>query len=197
MKALYVALIAGLFGAQAAWADPPSHAPAHGYHKKHHHDDDDGHHHKHKYKKHKHKEYRGHSGVVYHDDYGIASGRCNRDAIGAVIGGVSGAVIGGQVADRDDRVVGMVIGGVVGAVIGHAVGERMDERDRACMGHALDLGKPGVPVVWRNGSTRYNFVPGDSAGQGCRHVTLRVDGGKPHPSVACPSGRGEWTFRRS
>lgn len=194
MKPFAILALAGLFGANAAWADPPHHAPAHGYYKNNHDDDDDDRRHK---KHRKHKEYRGHSGVVYDNDYGIRSGRCNRDAIGAVIGGVAGAVIGGQVADREDRVVGMVIGGVVGAVIGHAVGDRMDDRDRACMGHALDVGKPGVPVAWKHGTTRYQFVPGRSAGEGCRHVTLRVDGGKPHPSVACPSGRGEWAFRRT
>jgi len=48
--------------------------------------------------------------VVYVRDYGIADGRCNRDEIGAVIGG--------QVANREDRVVGMVVGGVLGAVLG-------------------------------------------------------------------------------
>ena len=52
--------------------DPP-HAPAHGYYKK----DKQAKHH------------RGKSGAVYVHDYGIASGRCNRDEIGAVIGGVT------------------------------------------------------------------------------------------------------------
>ena len=93
---------------------------------------------------------QGKSGVVYVRDYGISSGRCNRDEIGAVIGGVTGAVIGSQVADREDRVVGMVVGGVLGAVLGHAIGDSMDDRDRACMGHALELGRPGVPVEWRH-----------------------------------------------
>ena len=181
MKLALALSLAALIGAGPALADPPAHAPAHGYYKD----------------KHKKKHYQGKSGVVYGHDYGIASGRCNRDEIGAVIGGVAGAVIGGQVAGRDDRVVGMVVGGVLGAVIGHAIGDSMDERDRACMGHTLELGRQGVPVVWSSGGHRYHFTPRGDARNGCRYATLMVDGRHPKDVLACPSGhRGEWTFRK-
>ncbi len=187
--------LAALLVSGTALADPPRHAPAHGYYKDHHDDDDHDHDHdRKKYKKSKH--YKGKSGVVYVRDYGISSGRCNRDEIGAVIGGVTGAVIGGRVVDREDRVVGMVVGGVIGAVLGHAIGDRMDERDRACMGHALELGRPGVPVEWRHDGRHYHFTPRGDASGGCRHATLVVDGRRPQDVVACPSGRGEWSFRR-
>lgn len=182
MKTPATLALAALLAAGPAFADPPAHAPAHGYYKK----DKPG------------KHYQGRSGAVYLHDYGIAAGRCNRDEIGAVIGGVTGAVIGGQVAGRDDRVVGMVVGGVLGAVVGHAIGDSMDDRDRACMGHALELGRPGVPVEWRHDGHRYHFTPRGDARDGCRHATMRVDGGRPRDVLACPSGRrGEWSFRRS
>ena len=178
MKLPLVLTLAALVGAGPVLADPPRHAPAHGYYKD------------------KKKHYKGKSGVMYVEDFGISSGRCNRDEIGAVIGGVTGAVIGGQVAGHDDRVVGMVVGGVLGAVIGHAIGDRMDERDRACMGHALELGRTGVPVVWTSGGHRYHFTPRGDARDGCRYATLMVDGRKPKDVLACPSGRrGEWSFR--
>lgn len=189
MKIPATLALAAMIGAGPALADPPSHAPAYGYSKKH-----DGDDHK-KYKKAKH--YQGKTGVTYVHDYGIASGRCNRDEIGAVIGGVTGAVIGGQVANREDRVVGMVVGGVLGAVVGHAIGDSMDDRDRACMGHALELGRPGVPVEWRHDGRHYHFTPRGDASGGCRNATLVIDGRKPHDVLACPSGRGEWSFRRS
>jgi len=189
MKASVTLALAALVAAGPALADPPGHAPAHGYHKKHH--DHDHKHHK------KTKHYKGKSGVAYVHDYGISSGRCNRDEIGAVIGGVAGAVIGGQVAGHDDRAVGMVVGGVLGAVLGHAVGDSMDERDRACMGHALELGRPGVPVAWRHEGRDYRFTPRGDARDGCRYATLAVNGRTPHDVLACPSGRGEWRFRRS
>jgi len=190
--------LAAAIGSGPVFADPPNHAPAHGYHKKHHshdHDDDDDYKKGKKYKKDKH--YKSKTGVVYVHDYGISSGRCNRDEIGAVIGGVTGAVIGRQVADRDDRLVGMVVGGVLGAVLGHAIGDRMDERDRACMGHALELGRPGVPVEWRHEGRDYRFTPlGDVTG-GCRNATMTVNGRNPQNVLACPTGQGEWHFRRS
>lgn len=174
--------LAALLAAGPVLADPPNHAPAHGYYKN-------------KDKKVRH--YQGKSGVTYVHDYGISSGRCNRDEIGAVIGGVTGAAVGGQIAGRDDRLVGMVVGGVLGAVVGHAVGESMDDRDRACMGHALELGRPGMPVEWRHDGHQYHFTPRGDARDGCRNATIVVDGRKPRDILACPAGRGEWRFRNS
>jgi surface antigen len=168
--------LAVLLGSTPALADPPSHAPAHGYYKK-------GKHH------------QGKSGAVYVHDYGIHSGRCNRDEIGAVLGGVTGAVIGSQVGRPEDRVVGMLVGGVLGAVLGHAIGDSIDDRDRACMGHALELGRPSVPVLWHHDGREYRFVPGTDAGNGCRNASLAVGRGRAQKVVACPSGRGEWSFR--
>jgi surface antigen len=193
MKLPVTLALAALAGAGPAFADPPAHAPAHGYYKKQH--DHDYENERRTYRTVRH--YEGKSGVAYVRDYGISSGRCNRDEIGAVIGGVTGAVIGGQVADRDNRAVGMVVGGVFGAVLGHAIGDSIDHRDRACMGHALELGRPGVPVVWTSDGHRYRFTPRGDARDGCRHATLVVDGRRPRDVLACPSGRGEWRFRRT
>jgi hypothetical protein len=167
-----------LFCAGVAFAVPPSHAPAHGWRAK-----NDPY-------------YTGYSGHHYKDDYGILSGRCNRDAIGAVIGGVGGAVIGGQIAGRDDRVVGMVVGGVLGAVLGHAIGEELDKADHACMGHALEIGKAGVPVLWGHDGHNYRFTPRGDAPGGCRYATLVVDNGKPREILACPNQNGEWKFSK-
>jgi surface antigen len=196
MKFPVTLVLATLVSAGPAFADPPAHAPAHGYYKKHHDHEyryaDDG---RRSYRTVRY--YEGKSGVAYVRDYGISSGRCNRDEIGAVIGGVTGAVIGGQVADRDNRAVGMVVGGVFGAVLGHAIGDSMDNGDRACMGHALELGRPGVPIVWNSDRHRYHFTPRGDARDGCRNATLVVDGRRPRDVLACPSGRGEWTFHRS
>ncbi|MEZ5628509.1 MAG: hypothetical protein R3E34_13455 [Rhodocyclaceae bacterium] len=53
-------------------ADPPAHAPAHGWRKKH---DPD---------------YIGYTGRKWERDYGILDGRCSTEAVGAVVGGVIG-----------------------------------------------------------------------------------------------------------
>jgi surface antigen len=194
--------MAALVATGPALADPPAHAPAHGHYKKHKHDHDDRydrHDREHDHERRTYREvrqYEGRSGVAYVRDYGVASGRCHRDEIGTVLGGVTGAVVGSQIAN-DNRAVGMVVGGVLGAVVGHAIGDSMDRGDRACMGHALELGRPGVPVAWSSGGHRYHFTPRGDASGGCRHATLVVDGRRPRDVLACPSGRGEWTFRRS
>ncbi len=69
------ALLAAMLG-DAAFADPPSQAPAHGWRKKHD------------------PEYVGYTGTKWARDYDISSGRCNREEIGAVLGGVVGGVVG-------------------------------------------------------------------------------------------------------
>jgi surface antigen len=200
MKVPVTLALAALLGTGPALADPPDHAPAYGYYKHHHdhererdygddHERDQG-------DEREARHYEGNSGVVYAHDYGISAGRCNRDEIGAVIGGVTGAVVGSHVANRDNQVVGMVVGGVLGAVLGHAIGDNMDNEDRACVGHALELGRPGVPVQWHHGGHQYHFTPRGDARGGCRYATMAIDGRKPHDVLACPSGRGEWTFRR-
>lgn len=65
------------------------------------------------------------------------------------------------------------------------------------MGHALEWGRPGMPVEWRNAGHAYQFTPRGDAHEGYRYATMGVDGRKPHEVLACPTGRGEWTFRRS
>ncbi len=79
-----LALVLAAFGT-TAFADPPAHAPAHGWRKKH----DPG--------------YVGYSGDRWENDYEVSSGRCNREQIGAVLGGVAGGVIGSKVASPDNR----------------------------------------------------------------------------------------------
>lgn len=63
----------------------------------------------------------------YHDEHVYNQQQCgqsrqNRTAGGAVIGGVLGALLGREVADRGVRGEGAALGAVVGAVAGGAVG---------------------------------------------------------------------------
>jgi surface antigen len=182
MKSLSISCLICLLSAGTAFATPPDHAPAHGWRKK---------------QEPRHTYYTGKSGAAYRRDFGILSGRCDRDKIGALIGSVTGAVIGGEVAGGDDRAVGMVIGGVLGALLGRAIGNEIQRGDRACMGHALELGRPGIPVIWRgDGGHRFRFTPLGEVRGGCRYATLVVDNARPRNMLACPRGRGEWAFRR-
>lgn len=177
-------LLLALIGAwsAAALADPPSHAPAHGWRKKHD------------------PYYVGYSGKHWEHDYEILSGRCNREAVATVLGGVVGAVVGSRTSTPENRTVATIVGAVAGAFIGKWLGRRLDEADRGCIGHALEVGRPGQLVAWNNDSTgvRYGVVPGASverAGAACREFSFRASSAGDESSrqgIACQSEPGVW-----
>ena len=166
-------------------AQPPDHAKAHGWRKK------------------NDPNYVGYTGKKWEKDYGVAAGRCNSAQVGAVLGGVTGAVIGSRVSDRQDRPVAIILGTAIGAVIGAKIGQTIDESDRGCMGHALELAGEKKTVVWTNKTTgvTYRLTPTRNFKQGkeaCREFTTAVSSGKKKDSVkgvACRGGGGEWVFR--
>lgn len=163
-------------------ADPPAHAPAHGWRKKH-----DPH-------------YVGYSGNQWEHDYGILSGSCNRQAVATVIGGVAGAVIASRIADGEHRTIATLIGAAAGAFVGNRIGRRLDDADRGCFGHALEVGKSGQPVTWTNETTgvNYELTPGADRprhGTACREFTLSAAAGADRSSqrgIACQSDGGLW-----
>lgn len=161
-------------------ADPPAQAPAHGWRKK-----NDPH-------------YVGYTGYKWKDDYGILVGRCNRDAVGAALGGAVGGLVGSAVADRDSRLVAIVLGTTIGALIGAKIGRDLDEADRACIGHALELAGNGKPVRWTSEGVNYTLTPGKASGDGCRSYTLRGElNGRSDTSrgTACRRDDGAWVPR--
>lgn len=122
-----------------ALADPPAHAPAHGWRKKHD------------------PYYVGYTGKNWDHDYGILGGHCNRKAVATVLGGVIGGAIGSRVGDDDNRTVAILVGAAAGALIGNKIGRELDEADRSCIGHALEVGKPGQVVTWVNEDTGVQY----------------------------------------
>jgi surface antigen len=168
-----------------AFADPPGHAPAHGWRKKHD------------------PAYVGYTGREWERDYGIVEGHCNRDDIGTVIGAVVGGAIGSKVADGSNRAVAIVIGSVLGAVVGREIGRDLDDRDRACVGHSLELVEIGQKVRWTNEQTHVGYLltplaaaKGDAPG--CRRYTLQatLDGrSRTSEGRACRSGEGTWAIK--
>ena len=184
VKSATAALLAVIVGGLAlpAAADPPAHAPAHGWRKK-----NDPY-------------YVGYTGRHWTDDYGVRAGRCDRDRAGAAIGAVVGGAIGAAVSDGDDRLIAILAGATIGAVIGHEIGDNMDDKDRACFGHSLELLEDGHKVVW-DGSKRgmtYTLTPDrrfERDGRVCRHFTLlrEVDGRTVSKQAnACRYGEGDW-----
>lgn len=171
-----------------AVAAPPPWAPAHGYRAKQ------------KYKHHHH--YDDHD---YHLDhyYGVLHGRCNREAIGAVLGGAAGGIIGHKV--DDGGVVGTAAGAVLGVIIGSMIGRSMDEADRRCAGNALEYARDRQTVRWSTPHDQRDYVltPYNTRqinGRYCRDYVMETvleDGSREEVhGRACRQGDGEWRIVR-
>jgi surface antigen len=176
------ALVAGLVLPGPVLADPPAQAPAHGWRKK-----NDPY-------------YVGYTGRQWSDDYGIRSGRCDRDRAGAALGAVVGGAIGAAVSGDDDRLIAILAGATIGAVIGHEIGDEMDDNDRACFGHSLELLEDGHRVVWNGAKPGmlYTLAPDrrfERDGRVCREFSLQreVNGRRVSKQAsACRYGEGDW-----
>ena len=184
-KIIFVMISALIVWAVPVFADPPVHAPAHGWRKKHD------------------PYYVGYAGVSWERDYDISSGSCNRQEIATVIGAIAGGAIANRVAD-EHRAVATVVGVIAGAVIGNRIGRELDEADRGCFGHALEIAEPGQRITWTNQAAglRYEMSPGAGStrnGAQCREYTLVTVAGRERSSrtgVACQSQPGVWQAAR-
>jgi len=164
-----------------ALATPPPWAPAHGWRAK------------------NDPTYAGYSGRNWEHDYGVQSGRCDREEVGALLGGIAGGAAGAAAGNGSGRAVAIVVGTVIGAAIGADIGRRMDQADRACTGHALELAGPGRSVTWRNPDSgiTYQLTPVEHAtsDDGCRRFRLIATGSfglSEGRATACPDDDGVW-----
>jgi hypothetical protein len=166
----------------------------------------------------------GYGGTRWSTDYGIAAGRCDRDAM--VIDANPG---GGQtliqrheenLKNRSVGIIGASAG--TGLLLSTRLGGRLDERDRRCLGHVLELGVPGRQVGWTNGATRQayavavsEYAPSSAVPSGarpgsrerCRVLVLTTTGvgagvgagapgrGNTETLVACQANPGVWSIR--
>ena len=174
-------ITAALLASTVVLAYPPDHAKAHGWRKKHD------------------PQYVGYTGHGWEHDYGVVEGTCNRKEIGTVLGAVVGGAIGSQVGDGSGRTVAIIVGSILGAAVGREIGGDLDEGDRGCMGHALELGKDGQRVRWINDKTGVSYVIAPlgvaTAGNSCRSYKLTATrSGKSQTSDgrACRTSDGMW-----
>ena len=175
-------LVSTAISAPLALADPPPYAPAHGWRAKHD------------------PYYVGFTGRHWNDDYGIRQGRCDRDRVGTVLGAAVGGTVGSAVGSDDNRLIAILAGAAIGAIIGHEIGENMDDHDRACIGHSLELLGDGRRVRWDGARAGIYFTLTPEGrferdGRVCRRFTLVQNSGghkiTKHGS-ACRHGEGEW-----
>lgn len=186
--AVSIGIVAPVAIPATAFADPPPWAPAHGHRAKH----NDKHHH--------HRDYdRG-----YRPDMFVSDGnflRCNRDVIGALIGGGAGTAIGSTIGKGSGRDVAMIGGAILGLLGGYSVGQSLDQADVACTGYALQQIPDGQTARWINPESQRQFdmTPTrtwqNTAGRYCREYTATtVIGGNQQQSygTACMQPDGSW-----
>ncbi len=183
----------------SALADPPRHAPAHGWRRKH--DDRDDDHDDDRDHDRDHRRYDGYTGDDWDRDYGVRSGHCNTDQILAAVGAVAGGVIGNRTASEGNRTVATIVGAIIGGVVGAKVGDAIDDRDRACIGHSLELVHTGRTVYWTNPRSGIGYLvrPTRDISDGCREFELVADrGGRKSSQTmqACRTRDGAWQYRR-
>lgn len=183
LKTLSAAIIGlSVLASGIALSDPPDHAKAHGWRKK------------------NDPRYVGYTGRDWDRDFGVLEGNCNRKEIGTVLGAVVGGAIGSQVGDGNGRTVAIIVGSVLGAVVGREIGRDLDEADRACVGHALELAGAGKSVRWINERTRINYLFTPLAidakdPKNCRRFSIRATlDAKAQSSNgrACRDASGAW-----
>lgn len=127
-----------------------------------------------------------------------------RENVGAVTGAIAGGVIGNQIGSGSGRVVATAIGALAGGLIGAEMGRSLDERDRqealAAEYRALEFGRAGRPVAWRNDSSgNYGEVVVGTGYQAnsldCRDYThtIYIDGrARVARGAACRQPDGTW-----
>ncbi len=176
-------------------ADPPPWAPAHGYYKQ-------KPKHPHKYERDKHRVRTEYGYVDIHADIPpggfITGGRCQRENIGRAVGAVLGGVAGAKIGDNEP--VAIIAGAIFCFVLGGSIGRNMDERDRACVGQALEHAGDRETIKWHNPDSdiQYAVTPTKtfSANENyCREYTRTATvAGKPQTvfGKACRQADGTW-----
>lgn len=189
-------------------ADPPPWAPAYGYRAKY--NDKHPEKYKEKYrKKRKHadedddEDENGYT-RAYVPPFDLGLGRCNRDVLGALIGGAGGAALGTTVGRGDGRTAAIVGGAILGVLVGGGIGRSMDNVDQNCIGQALEHAPDGRPIVWQNptGNAQYQVVPTRTVqvadGRYCReYTTTAVIAAKTQQVYgrACRQPDGSWEIQ--
>ncbi|MFD2183418.1 RT0821/Lpp0805 family surface protein [Rhodoplanes azumiensis] len=136
-----------------------------------------------------------------------AAGVGAREQTGTLVGALGGAALGAAVTGggTGSKLAGGLAGAAIGGLLGNRIGAAMDDEDRRrayeAQMTALETGRSGAPVSWRNpDSGRYGtIVPGpayDQGGQNCRQFThtIYIDG-TPQTArgTACRNPDGSWT----
>lgn len=134
----------------------------------------------------------------------ISSGRCNREAIGQILGGAAGAVIGSEIGDGDGRLIAVAAGTIAGVIIGGEIGRAMDRNDKLCVDQAMEYAPDGARITWTGDERQYTVIPKgtyqDREGNYCREYTMdaQVSGRTQQVyGTACRQPDGSWRMNKT
>lgn len=176
----------------AAYADPPSWAPAHGQRNKHHKS----------WKNDDHDDHRHRSGgtitlpwIASHDYVEVNCGG-SAPITNSIIGGVVGGLIGNQFGKGDGRTAATIGGVLIGSIYGNS----LSSYDQRCANQAFEYARPGTQVGWKNpdADSAYTILPTrdfQKEGMYCREYQSKVNvGGSTQESfgTACRQPDGSW-----
>ena len=176
------ALVVGLALPAAVMADPPPHAPAHGWRKK-----NDPY-------------YVGYTGRQWTTTTASAAAAVTGTAPATALGAVAGGAIGAEVASEDNTLIAILAGAAIGAVIGHEIGKEMDDDDRAASAIRSNCSRTATGQLGRRRSGMlYRLTPTgrfERDGRVCRRFTLVRDyGGKQSRSRPAPAATAKASGR--
>lgn len=164
----------GAFGAlfclgvlQIAQANPPDHAPAHGYR------NNTG-------------NYVGYTGHPWARDFGVLQGNCDARGLAATIG------TGGTT----DQAAAILIEAIFRQTFPDAANAVDLALDSYCFGHTLELVPTGQSVYWKNPNTGTDIylTPGKKSNNCRTYNGMKVSDGKKSrfSGIACSTVQGQW-----
>ena len=183
-----LAVIATLWSVEQPLADPPPWAPAHGYRMKN------------KAKgggKHRRTQVQVEQIAIPID---LTLSACNRQDIGALLGGAIGGVLGSQVGGGSGQTAATIGGTIIGVIVGGSIGRTMDDIDQNWVGQAIEQASDGQTIRW-NGTDQQSYAVTptatyqDTSGRFCREYQTTVTiGGKAQAAYgrACRQPDGSW-----
>ncbi|MEN2494511.1 MAG: hypothetical protein TECD_00413 [Hyphomicrobiaceae bacterium hypho_1] len=136
---------------------------------------------------------------------GCSTNGYNKSNTGLAVGAITGGLLGSTVGKGGGRVAAAITGAAIGGIVGSEIGNSLDKIDRQYAKNAeidaLENGRSGVPVRWRNpDSGRHGeIIPSPPFSRGhvnCRryHHKVYIDGHiQTLRGTACRNSDGTWS----
>lgn len=86
------------------------------------------------------------------------TGCSNKAQQGAVIGGLAGAALGGQLGPADERRQNALIGALAGVTLGYIIGNEWDKYDQRKLNNTLENTPSGQTNAWVNPDTGREYA---------------------------------------